>query len=287
MHKSGLVLEGGGIRGAYTAGALSWLMDQGLTLDYGVGVSSGAAYLALYMLGRKDVLYKMATDYTIRDEIVGLKAFRAEKHYVAYKRLFSHYLKEVEKVDVTPLRALGSRFEVGVYNLGLGYTEYYNGTAMNEEMDLVRASCALPIASSVVEVDGKRFLDGGITKMIPIERAVEVGCDRCLVITTKPKDYIRKPASKILEMMMKVNYRECPQVAKDYHIRHENYYKQIQLIRQMEEEGKALQIYPTRTIQVSRFKGDAEKCKELFALGYQDMEKRKEEIYAFVGKKND
>ena len=278
MSKVGLVLEGGGVRGAYTAGALTWLYDNNIKFDYGVGISSGAVYLCLYELGRMDSLKKASCDYATRSDIVGAKAFLKEGHYVSYLNLFRHYLLEEEKVDIKPLKERKANIEVGAYDLKEGKTNYYGVNDFDENLDLLRGTCALPIASAVVETGGKRLLDGGITKMIPIERAIEMGCEKCLVITTKPADYVRKPASKILELMMKINYKECPQVAKDYHVRHLNYYKQINLIKEMCDKGEAVQVFPSRTIKVSRFKGDPEKCEELFELGYQDMEKSKEAI---------
>ena len=280
MNKVGLVLEGGGVRGAYTAGALTWLHDNGIKFDYGVGISSGAVYLCLYELGRMDALRNMSCDYATRNDIVGAKALLSEKHYVAYINLFKHYLLDVEKVDLQPLKDNKANIEVGAYDLKEGETKYYGPEDIDNGFDLLRGTCALPIASAVVEVGGKRLLDGGITKMIPIERAVEKGCNKCLIITTKPADYVRKPASKILEFMMIVNYKECPQIAKDYHVRHLNYYKQIELIKDMCEKGNAVQVLPSKTVKVSRFKGDPEKCKELFEIGYNDMENRKEDILA-------
>ena len=125
---------------------------------------------------------------------------------------------------------------------------------------------------------------GGITKMIPIERAVEVGCTKCLVITTKPADYVRKPGNPIVNWLIKTMYRECPQAAKDYEVRHLNYYKQVGMINDLVKEGNALHVLPSKTIKVSRFKGDVKNCQILYDLGYSDMEARRNEILSFLGK---
>ena len=282
MKKTGLVLEGGGFRGAYTAGALSWLIDHDIVLDYSVGISSGAAYLCFYYLGRTDLLKKVTTYYTPQKDVVGFQAFLKEGHYVAYKHLFYDDVIVNEKFDIQPLIDMNPNMEMGAYDLSQGKTVWFGPKDLDLNLDLVRASCALPIASAVVEIDGHRLLDGGITKMIPIERALEVGCEKCLVITTKPKDYVRKPASPIIKWLMKVNYRDCPQMAKDYEVRHLNYYDQINIIKDLEEKGDAIFMYPTETIPVSRFKGSEEDSIRLYDLGYQDMENRKEEIFAFL-----
>ena len=165
-------LDNGEVIKAYTAGALTWLHDNGIKFDYGVGISSGAVYLCLYELGRMDALRNMSCDYATRSDIVGAKALLSEKHYVAYINLFKHYLLDVEKVDLQPLKDNKANIEVGAYDLKEGETKYYGPEDIDNGFDLLRGTCALPIASAVVEVGGKRLLDGGITKMIPIERAI-------------------------------------------------------------------------------------------------------------------
>lgn len=284
MTKLGLVLEGGGIRGAYTAGALAWLKDNGYQFDYHVGISSGAAYLAFYMTDRMDVAKKMATYYTVQSDIVGLKALLHCGYFVDYQKVFEEDMIKKEHMSIRPIIDEKMPMEVGCYDLGKGETVYFNSSELDEGMKIIRGACALPIASAIVDVNGYRLLDGGITKMIPIERALEQGCDKCLVITTKPKDYVRKPSSSIVCWLMKRIYKECPQIAKDYAVRHENYYKQRKIIDDMVDSGNAVNIYPSKSMKVSRWKGDPETCEALYQLGYTDMEERKEEINKLLGK---
>lgn len=282
MCKVGLVLEGGGIRGAYTAGALEWLKDQGIRFDYHVGISSGAAYLACYLADRMDVAKKMATYYTCQKDVVGLKALMKCGHYVDYQKVFEEDMMQKEHMRIHNIIENQLPMEVGCYDLAAGKTIYFNSSELDEDMKIIRGACALPIASAIVEVNGHRLLDGGITKMIPIERALEQQCTKCVVITTKPKDYVRKPSSGFICGLMKIVYKECPQVAKDYKVRDKNYYAQRKIIDDMVEEGKAVNIYPSQTLKVSRWKGDPESCEKLYSLGYTDMEARKEEIYKLL-----
>ena len=284
MEKIGLVLEGGGVRGAYTVGALTWLKDNHISFDYSVGISSGAVYLACFLADKMEAAKNMATKYAAGPECVGIQALLKEGHYVAYKYIFNVCLKEKEGLSMAPLRAARPDMEVGAYDLGKGETCWFGPEDLDDDLDLLRATCALPIASAVVEYKGRRLLDGGITKMIPIERAMERGCTKFMVITTKPRDYVRKPAAPMVEIMMKVDYRECPQAAKDYHVRHLNYNHQMDIIRSLADEKKAILMCPSKTIKVSRWKGDEDKCKELYQLGYDDMEAHREEILAFMKK---
>lgn len=284
MEKYGLVLEGGGMRGAYTAGALCWLNDHGIMFDYNVGISSGAVCLACYLINDTKTPYKMVVEYIGTDENVGLKAFLSEGHYVAYKHLFHDDLIEKEHFSVEPFKDIQVEGEVGAYSLEEGKTVFFDVKNVDPELDLLRGACALPIASAIVEIDGKQYLDGGITKMIPIERSIEKGCTKHLVITTKPADYVRKPASKIVLFLMRILYSKFPQIRKDYSVRHINYYKQMDIIDNLVKDGNAIMVRPSKTIAISRFKGDPKDLKELYDLGYSDMEDRKEEILQFMGK---
>ncbi|MBR2770248.1 MAG: patatin family protein [Solobacterium sp.] len=282
MEKVGLVLEGGGVRGSFTAGALTWLYDHNITFDYTVGISTGALYLTCFEAGRPDALKDMACIYAADPNNVGLHAFLTEGHYVATKHLAHEDLLQKEHLDVSGIIERDAPMEIGVYDMEKGETVYYPAREMDKELELIRAACSLPIAAEVVEFKGRKFLDGGITKMVPIERALEQGCTRTLVITTKAKDYVRKPSSLIVRILMKIFYHKYPSIEADYKVRHLNYYKQMDIIRQEEEKGNCILICPSENVKVSRWKGDPEKCRHLFELGYQDMEKRKEEILALV-----
>lgn len=287
MERYSLVLEGGGMRGAYTAGALAWLNNHKITFDYSVGISSGAVYLVSFLLENQELPYNMSTKYVTDPEVVGLKAFLKEGHLVAYKHIFEDYLIGKEQLSMVPLKILNPNMEIGIYDLSEGKTVFVGPQEMDDECRILLASCALPIASARVTVNGKQYLDGGITVMVPIERSIEKGNTRHLVITTKPEGYVRKPANWIMRAMMSWFYRDYPQEVADYKIRHLNYEKQMNLIAGLIEKKEALMIRPSKTIKVSRFHGDPQDLKDLYMLGYQDMEARKEEILAFLGRTHD
>jgi predicted patatin/cPLA2 family phospholipase len=285
MEKIGLVLEGGGVRGAYTAGALAWLNDNHVTFDYNVGISSGAVYLACYMVNDTHTPKNMSIHYASGKDVVGFAALRTEGHYVALRKIFEHYLSDTEHMDVSDISKKNLPVEVGAYILEDGKTEYYGAKDIN--MTLLRGTCALPCVAETVVYQGRHLLDGGITKMIPIERAQEQGCTKYVVITTKPADYVRKPSSKIETFVMKHMYKNCAQISKDYAMRHLNYYHQIDIIDQLIKEGKCIQILPTEDIEVSRYHGDVENTTRLYDLGYQDMEARRQEILHFIDHKSE
>lgn len=282
MERFGLVLEGGGVRGAYTAGALTWLHEKGIRFDYGTGISVGALYLTCFETGNLAAAKNMAIEYASDKSNVGWRALLKEGFYVAYRHIFEDHLKAKEHLNVQSLKKENPDMEIGLYDLEKAEVVWYNASQIDDEMEVLLAACSLPIVSKIVDIDGHRFLDGGIIKMIPIERALEKGCTKNLVITTKPAGFVRKKGSKIVEWLMKFCYPTYPQLCEDYQIRHINYYEQMSLVEELVEKKEALLIRPTQTIPISRFKGNKENCAKLFELGYRDMEERKAEILSFL-----
>ena len=282
-HRTSLVLEGGGMRGAYTCGALSWLIDQGIEFDNAYGISTGAVHLTNYLMGSKEDLFTFSVDGITDKRIIGVRAFLHSGRIVDYETLFQHIMPEEYHYDISPLKDCKTKAYVGLYDLKQGKTGYYP----IQEIGLfeLQASTSLPVIGKTVETDGRQILDGGITDMIPIAQSVADGCDRHLIITTKPADYVRKPAKKMIIDLMASVYPQCPQISKDYAVRHLNYRKQIDLIKELEQEGKAIYIYPSRGSKVTRLGGKREDLVDLYELGYSDMEARKEEILAMFHKK--
>lgn len=282
--KTSLVLEGGGMRGAYTAGCLSWLLENNISFDSAYGISTGAVHLCSFLSSNEDYLYDLSTNHIADKELVGIRSVLREGRIVGYDRLFNYILPIVKKYDISKAYESKTVAKIGVYDLDKGETEFINLKDMDKTNYILKAATTLPILGRVVTYDGKEMLDGGITKMIPIEESVKDGNDIHLVITTKPADYVRKPASWIIRLLMRLNYLNHKCVYNDYCVRHINYEKQIELIKELEKEKKVLYIYPSKDSNVSRLGGDKESLRELYQLGRQDMENNKEEIFKLFKK---
>ncbi len=278
--KTALVLEGGGLRGAYTAGALSWLIDNGISFDHAYGISTGAVWLANYLMKSKENLKEFSTKYITDKRIVGLRPLLRCGRLVDCEYLFETIMVTELGFDITPLQEIKTDAQIGVYVLEEGKTVYL--PLKSCDLQELKASTSLPILGQVFESHGRHLLDGGITDMIPIEKAVNDGCNRCLIITTKPGDYVRKPAKKFVVDLMKRSYPDCENISRDYAIRHLNYQKQIDMIKGMEEENKAVYVYPSRHSKVTRLGGSQEELEALYDLGYADMEDHKEAIMALL-----
>ncbi len=276
--KTALVLEGGGMRGAYTAGCLAWLIDNDITFTSAYGISTGAVHLGSYLEKNIDFLYDLSTNHIADKKLIGLSPLLREHHYVGYDYLFEHILPIVKHYDLKEAKKSKVLAKYGLYDMEKGETVFKEFRNLDEKLLLLKGACTLPILGKPVNFEGKEYLDGGITKMIPIEEAIKDQNDRYLIITTKPYDYVRKPAKNFIVNLMKKVYKNCPKISEDYRMRHINYEKQITLVRDLEKKGDALYMCPSTHINVKRLTGDKPNLRKLYELGYNDMENRKDEI---------
>ena len=275
--KTAIVLEGGGMRGAYTSGALSWLIDNNIEFDNGYGISTGAVHLCNFLMKKQKDLHDFAVYHIANKKIVGILPFIRSLRIVDYYYLFRDYLPNELKFDISPLKDVKCQGKVGVYECEKGRTEFV--PVQDLHLHELQAATTLPLIGKIVKMNENRhLLDGGITEMIPVNEAIKDGCTKQLIIATKPKDYVRKPAKKIVAKIMKLVYPKWLSIGDDYEIRHLNYQKQIKLINELEENKSALYISPSKHSKVTRLGGTVEQLEELFQLGYSDMEAHKEEI---------
>lgn len=279
-NKVSLVLEGGGMRGAYTAGALSWLIDNNIEFDNGYGISTGAVHLCNYLLKNKKNLLEFSTKYIADKNAIGVRSILRCGHLVDYDYLFNELMIKKVKFDMDELNKVNADAKIGVYELGSGRTEYHPVKTL--KIEELKAACTLPLLGKIARLGDRQMLDGGITDMIPVEQAIKDGNNKHLIITTKPGNYVRKPSNKFVVFVMKLRYPHCPSIANDYNIRHHNYYKQMDTINYLVDKGDAVYVYPSKGSKVSRLGGTHEQLVELYELGRTDMEARKEEIFKLV-----
>lgn len=274
--KVALVLEGGGLRGAYTAGCISWLIEHNIKVDSAYGISTGAWHMCIYLHNDINLGKELSLNYINDKSNMGIKALVKGEGIFSFKNLLKQ-LTEKTSFNLESIRNTDINAKIGLYNLNEGKTLYYPVKDVN--MDHLVAACSLPLLSKIVDINGTKFLDGGITKMIPIDEAIRDNNDSYIVITTKPLDFVRKPSNKFVVWLMKTVYKKYKSIGNDYDVRDKNYYDQIDTIKKLEIEGKAIYRYPSKHSDVTRLDGTHEQLEELYNLGYQDMEDSKERIF--------
>ncbi|MDR1795737.1 MAG: patatin family protein [Erysipelotrichaceae bacterium] len=284
--KVGLVLEGGGLRGAYTAGALSWLLDNRIQFDYAVGISSGAEHLCNYLVGDQRILREVAVKWAGSATKTGIEPLLKEGQLVGYDYLFNHVLKTIVPLDLDKIRANPVDAEFGLYDMQQCKTIWVKAKDLDPDFRKLKAACTLPLAGKPVIIDGKPYLDGGITSMTPIRRAMECGCEHNVVITTKSDSFVRKPTGFVTNVLMWCSYHKYKKMLKDLDARTQVYYQELAIVKEQIEQGKAVLINPRKELGVKRFSATLEQLDQLYDLGYSDMETKRAEIEKIVQKKN-
>lgn len=280
--KTGLVLEGGGLRGAYTAGALAWFLNEGIEFDYNVGISSGAQHLSNYLTGDQKYLKDIAVTIGAQEFKKGLVPLLTEGTLVGYNHLFDYALKKLAPLDLAAIRANKNESEVGIFDIKAGKTIWVNTKDIDEDYKILKAASLIPIAGRPVVIDGVKYIDAGLAYMIPIERSIEKKIDKHVVITTKPRSYVRKPTGFLTNLYFAIFYNKYSELRQKIKDRSKIYYHQRDVINKLVEEKNAIEIYPSKAFNISRFGGDVTELNDLFETGFNDCELRKKEIYEFL-----
>jgi predicted patatin/cPLA2 family phospholipase len=280
--KTGLVLEGGALRTIFSSGVCDAMLEGGIMPDYLVGVSAGIAYGVGYLARQPrrnlEILKRFANDrrYMGMHNLVD----RGNRSYFGLEFAYQTIPNELMPFDYDAFEAFPGQVEAVVTNMDTGLPEYLPVPRRDPEATLIQASCALPLMFPIYHIDGKPYMDGGVTDGIPFERAFEQGCDRVMVVLTKTRDYIRKPDGLLSVVCRK--YREYPNFCKAMEERAERYNQCRERLFELERQGKVLVIAPEDTLGVSRTERDVEKLQLLWGQGYQMAVERMEEIRAYL-----
>lgn len=263
---TGLVLEGGGLRGVFTCGVLDCFMDHGIRFPFTVGVSAGACNGLSYMSGQRGRAKASNIDLMDEHHYIGLKYLLTQKCIMDFKLLFEDFPEKIIPYDYEAYFSNPDRFVMVTTNCLSGKAEYLEEKSSSKRvMEIVRASSSLPFVSPVTFVDGMPMLDGGIVDSIPVEYALRQGYEKLIVVLTRNRGY-RKKESKM--RLAKVIYRKYPNLQKVLSERNAEYNRTMDLIERMEEEGKITVIRPVRPIEVGRMEKDTAKLNALYQEGY-------------------
>jgi len=280
--KTGLVLEGGGLRGAYTAGACAWMIEQGLEYDVHIGISSGAMYAACTAMKDVKMLHDISVNASVEEGNIGVKAFLREGTPVAYNKMFQEILLKRLNFDVQKFRKVKPLVEIGIYRLKTQETIWLNQKDMDDEIKLMQAACTLPIAGKNVKVNHELWMDGGVNTMIPVERAMVHGVDRMIVVITKPSNFVRKDNAPLTQFLLDVIYHKYPKLLKEFRARKDVYNREMNLVKDLVKAGKVILIQPTKDFGAKRFKATYDQVQAMYDLAFEDCEAQKESILNFM-----
>lgn len=265
-NNTGLVLEGGGLRGVFTCGVLDCFMDHGIRFPFAVGVSAGACNGLSYMSGQRGRAKSSNIDLMDKHHYIGFKYLLTQRNIMDFKLLFEDFPERIIPYDYDAYFSNPARFVMVTTNCLTGKAEYFEEKSSSKRvMDIVRASSSLPFVSPITYVDGVPMLDGGIVDSIPVRYALSQGYERLVVILTRNKGY-RKQNSEM--RAAKVFYRKYPNLQKALSQRNAVYNQTMDLIERLEDEGRITVIRPIRPVEVGRMEKDTAKLTMLYQEGY-------------------
>jgi predicted patatin/cPLA2 family phospholipase len=278
--KKGLVLEGGAMRGLWTAGVTDVMMEHDVWPDGLIGVSAGAAFGCNYKSRQVGRAIRYNTRFARDKRYSGLWSLVTSGDY--FNANFGYHVVpyEYDLFDTKTFEENPMQFIVVCTDVLTGQAVYHDMQHVSyEELEWLRASASMPLVSKVVEVEGRKLLDGGVSDSIPLSYFESIGYDRNVVILTQPLGY-RKAPSKLMPLM-RLSLRKYPQFVKAMSERYLMYNKQLEYVAQAETEGRCLVIRPDEKIPIGHISHDAEQMRRVYEIGRQVGERYIEIIKEF------
>lgn len=264
---TGLVLEGGGMRGVFTCGVLDSFMDRGIRFPYAIGVSAGACNGLSYMSGQRGRAKYSNIDLLEKYNYIGFKHLLKKRNIIDFDLLFQEFPEHILPYDYEAYFSCPERYVMVTTNCLTGEANYFEEKQCKERIiDIARASSSLPFVCPIAYVDEVPMLDGGIVDSIPLMHAREDGYTHNVVVLTRNRGY-RKEAKDI--KIPSFLYRKYPKVREALSHRCRAYNEQLELVERMEDAGEITVIRPMKPIVVDRIERDIKKLTDLYEEGYQ------------------
>ena len=278
--KKGLVLEGGAMRGLWTAGVTDVMMEHDIWPDGLIGVSAGAAFGCNYKSRQIGRAIRYNTRFARDRRYSGVWSLVTSGDYFNAKFGYHVVPYEYDLFDTKTFEQNPMQFIVVCTDVETGEAVYHDMNHVSfDELEWLRASASMPLVSKVVEVQGRKLLDGGVSDSIPLSFFESIGYDRNVVILTQPLGY-RKQPSKLMPLM-RLSLREHPQFVKAMSERYTMYNRQLEFVAQAEKEGRCLVIRPDEKIPIGHISHDPEQMRRVYEIGRQVGERYLEKIKEF------
>lgn len=276
-----LILEGGAKRGIYTAGVLDVLLENNIMTDGVIGVSAGAIHGCSYVSGQIGRSIRYNLKYNDDYRFMSFKSFLKTGNMVDTDFAYKELPDTLDVFDHQAFCAASTKFYVTCANLDSGRAEYICCPEMKGKyMDYLRASASMPFVSRIVEVDGKKLLDGGVADSVPLQAALNMGYDKNIVVQTRPEGYRKKPFR--LLWLAKMVYSAFPRFIDMLKKRHVMYNAEMAFIERLHQENKIFVIRPSRYIKIRRMETNPEVIKAMYNLGREDAQRALQDLKSFL-----
>lgn len=275
MHpKIGVVDVGGGFRGIYAAGVLDYCMHKGIWFDLGIGVSAGSANLASYCANQPLRNHKFYTEFGLRKEYMGVGNYLRTRSYLNLQYIYGtltnsdgEYPLDYDKMMENPME-----FVTVISSSETGRARYISKQELVKDCYTpLMASSAIPVVCRPVSINGTPYYDGALGNPVPVARAFELGCDKVVLILTRPENTVRKP-DKDVKLAHRIR-KEFPEAAEALMNRAQKYNEGVALAKRYAAEGKLLIVAPDNTCGVQTLCRKTTAMEQLYRKGYKDAEK--------------
>lgn len=279
--KKGLILEGGAMRGMFTAGVIDVMMENGIEYDGAVGVSAGAAFGCNYKSKQIGRVIRYNTRFCQDKRYGGFRVLLKTGNFYSKEFCYEEVPLQHDIFDFDTYESNPMEFHVVCTNVETGKAVYHRFDNRNDHcFEWIRASASMPLVSQIVEIDGLKMLDGALADSIPVQYFERIGYDRNVVVLTQPKGYRKK--KDISLPLMRLKYRNYPKLVEAMESRHTQYNNTLTYISQKERAGKLLVIRPEEPLPVSRTEKDPDKLRQAYEMGRQTALKQIGEIQQFL-----
>lgn len=279
MTKKGLIIEGGGMRGIYAAGVLDVFLENKIEFDGVIGVSAGAIQGCSFVSGQKGRSIRFYKKYCKDDRFMSLKSLIKTGNIIGTDFCYHEIPDTLDLYDYDAFEKSPTKFYVSCTNVETGKPEYPEVTDMKKQVDLIRASASLPLVSQIVEVEGKKYLDGGCTDSIPLRGFQKMGYQKNVVVLTRHDGYVKKPQKMFF---VKLVYRKYPKFCYALSKRHVRYNRTVEDIKKQQEEGRIFLIQPSQELDIRRLSKDTDKIQKIYEIGVRDAKEALPELKAWL-----
>ena len=280
--KVGLVLEGGAMRGMYTAGVIDVLLENNIKVDGIIGVSAGALFGVNYCSKQKERVLRYQKKYIKHKNYMGISTLLKTGNIINNEIAFDEIPFKTDIFDEEEFQKSKTDFQLVITNIKTGQPEYIKITNTKEQMKYFIATSAMPYVSKIVEIGNDKYLDGALADSIPIKKMESMGYDKIIVVLTKPQGYKKKKHSPLIS---KLKYKKYPELQKAINTRYLHYNETIDYIDEKEKDGEIIVLRPSRKVKMSRIENDIKKLQEMYDLGVEDTKNNLDKIRNFIGNK--
>ncbi|KFI58129.1 patatin-like phospholipase family protein [Bifidobacterium choerinum] len=269
--KIGVIDVGGGLRSAYGAGVLDWCLDHDVRFDYGLGVSAGAANVTSYLAGQRGRAFRFYADYSSRPAYMGVGNLLRTGSFLGLDYIYGTLMNASgeDPLDYDALTCGGVPYRITVTNALSGTPEYFGPEHMRQDdYDALKATACLPVIDRPYVIDGVPYFDGTISDPIPVRQAFADGCDKVVVILTRPRDFRRKASHDAgSSTLLRLRY---PKAARALAHRAPSYNEELDLVERLARAGKACIVAPQSIDGMSTLTRDADAIGRLYRMGLAD-----------------